>query len=126
MPRRRLICELFMNLLFKLYAVSYPMIAAIPEGSDDRDRVERLRMLISSFITTLCAGGVAFYLRYLVALCKEWKPRRLHFRKPPQLRMEKKSTIYRLRTKPRPSRAALHITEIPLNTTFNELRRDRA
>ena len=33
------------------------------------------RMLITSTITLLCTAGVAFYLRFLVALGKECKPR---------------------------------------------------
>ena len=30
-------------------------------------------------ITVLCAAGVAFYSRFLVALCKECKPRRIGY-----------------------------------------------
>jgi hypothetical protein len=33
-------------------------------------------MLVTGAITVLCAAGVAFYARFLVALCKECKPRR--------------------------------------------------
>jgi hypothetical protein len=32
-------------------------------------------MLAVTVLTTLCAGGLGFYLRFLVALCKECKPR---------------------------------------------------
>ena len=32
-------------------------------------------MVVTAIMTTLCTVGVAFYLRFLVALCKERKPR---------------------------------------------------
>jgi hypothetical protein len=32
-------------------------------------------MIASAAILVLCAAGVAFYVRFLVALCKECKPR---------------------------------------------------
>jgi hypothetical protein len=31
-------------------------------------------MLVKSVLTVLCIAGIAFYLRFLVALCKECKP----------------------------------------------------
>jgi len=30
-------------------------------------------------MTVLCTAGIAFYVRFLVALCKECKPRRIGF-----------------------------------------------
>jgi hypothetical protein len=33
-------------------------------------------MLLIPAMTVLCTAGVAFYVRFLVALCKECKPRR--------------------------------------------------
>jgi hypothetical protein len=38
-------------------------------------------MLITSVMTLVCTAGIAFYLRFLVALCKECKPRWLGFSK---------------------------------------------
>ena len=38
-------------------------------------------MLITSVMTLFCMAGIAFYLRFFVALCKECKPRRLRFSK---------------------------------------------
>jgi hypothetical protein len=32
-------------------------------------------MVIKTIVTVLCAAGIAFYVRVLVALCKEGKPR---------------------------------------------------
>jgi hypothetical protein len=83
-------------------------------------------MLVTSVITTLCTAGVAFYLRFLFALCKECTPRWLNYRNPARLRLEEKSTSKRLPFKTRHSHAALQISEIPLNKNFHELRRDRA
>jgi len=83
-------------------------------------------MLLISVITTMCTAGVAFYLRFLFALCKEFTPRWINYRKPPQLRLEEKRTGKRLPFKSRHSHAAIQITEIVLNTNFHELRRDRA
>ena len=80
-------------------------------------------MLVIS-VTTLCTAGIAFYARFLFALCKELSPGWNNQRKPFRLRLEKKGTRKRLPSRPRDSRAALQITEIPLNTTFRELRRD--
>jgi hypothetical protein len=36
-------------------------------------------MLIMPMVATLCASGIAFYIRFLVALCKECKPRRIGY-----------------------------------------------
>jgi hypothetical protein len=81
-------------------------------------------MLVISVITTLCTASIAFYARFLFALCKELSPRWNNHREPFRLRLEKKGTRKRLPSRPRHSRAALQITEIPLDTTFRELRRD--
>lgn len=32
-------------------------------------------MFLKTVMTLLCAAGIAFYVRFLVALCKESKPR---------------------------------------------------
>jgi hypothetical protein len=32
-------------------------------------------MFLKTVMTVLCTAGIAFYLRFLVALCKESKPR---------------------------------------------------
>jgi len=36
-------------------------------------------MLVTAAITVLCTTGVGFYLRFLVALCRECKPRRIGY-----------------------------------------------
>jgi hypothetical protein len=36
-------------------------------------------MLVMPMVTALCAAGIAFYVRFLVALCKECMPRRIGF-----------------------------------------------
>lgn len=41
--------------------------------ADDRPEA---RMVVTAIVTTLCTAGIAFYLRFLVALCKEY---RLHW-----------------------------------------------
>jgi hypothetical protein len=34
-------------------------------------------MFVITVLTVLCTAGVAFYVRFLVALCKERRPRRI-------------------------------------------------
>jgi hypothetical protein len=34
-----------------------------------------LTMLVSALMTVLCTAGIGFYARFLVAICKERKPR---------------------------------------------------
>ncbi len=36
-------------------------------------------MFAMAAMTVLCTAGIAFYVRFLVALCKECKPRRIGF-----------------------------------------------
>ena len=36
-------------------------------------------MFVTAAMTLLCTAGIAFYVRFLVALCKECKPRRIGF-----------------------------------------------
>ena len=36
-------------------------------------------MFVMAAMMVLCAAGIAFYMRFLVALCKECKPRRIGF-----------------------------------------------
>jgi hypothetical protein len=86
----------------------------------------RLRVFIPSLIAMLSMGSVAFYLRFLVALCQEWKPRRFRIHQPSRLRLEGESKIHRQPSTPRLSPAALQIAEIRLNANSNEFRRHRA
>jgi hypothetical protein len=86
----------------------------------------RVNMLTKYVITVLCAGGVAFYLRFLFALWKECGPRftRQGRPKPPRLRLERLSEHRELPFEISRPDAALQITEIPRRTTFRTLRRD--
>jgi len=36
-------------------------------------------MFVTGLITVLCTAGIAFYVRFLVALCKECTPRRIDY-----------------------------------------------
>jgi hypothetical protein len=36
-------------------------------------------MVVMALWTVLCTAGIAFYVRFLVALCKECKPRRIGY-----------------------------------------------
>ena len=83
-------------------------------------------MLAISVLTTLCTAGIAFYVRFMLALCKECAPRWIGRHKPARLRLEKIGTSEQQSSKPRHSRAALQITQIPLNINIHELRKDRA
>lgn len=83
-------------------------------------------MLAISVLTTLCTAGIAFYVRFLLALCKECAPRWTSSHRVPRLRLEEIGNTKQWPSRPRQSRAALQITEIPLNINSHELRRDRA
>ena len=83
-------------------------------------------MFVISVVTTLCTAGIVFYLRFLFALCKEITPRWISYHKAFRVRLVEKWTGKNVPSKPRHSRAALQITEIPLNINFDELRKDRA
>jgi hypothetical protein len=74
-------------------------------------------MLLTSFITMLCTAGTAFYLRFLLALCKEYSSHISRDRRPgpPRHRLEKLQVIPQ-RPKNFRHRAARQITEIPLYT----------
>ena len=76
-------------------------------------------MFIPSVITMLCVGGVTFYLRFLLALCKEWKPRRR--RAHTELRRSQKMPkVVRQLWISRPSIAIPEVSEIRLNTSSQE------
>ena len=81
-------------------------------------------MFIPSVITMLCVGGVTFYLRFLVALCEEWKPRRRRAHRESRL-LQKMPKVDQQSSKSHPSLAALQISEIRLNTSSHEFRRYR-
>ena len=36
-------------------------------------------MFVTGVMMVLCTAGIAFYVRFLVALCKECKPRRIGY-----------------------------------------------
>jgi len=82
-------------------------------------------MFIPSVITMLCVGGVTFYLRFFVALCKEWKPRQRRAHKESRL-LQKMPKVDRQSSKSHPSLAALKISEIRLNIDSHEFRRHQA
>jgi hypothetical protein len=66
-----------MNFLFDIYGFSYPMVWL----SDSRQRFRRwdpnleAEMFVIAAWTALSTAGIAFYVRFLVALQKERKPR---------------------------------------------------
>ena len=63
-------------------------------------------MLLIPTMTVLCTAGVAFYGRFLVALCKECEPRRSGYRLRLRLRT-REATIVELQRPERPvTRAA--------------------
>jgi len=68
-------------------------------------------MLLISVITTLCSTGIAFYLRFLFALCEELTPHWISNRKPARLRLEAKRTSNWLSPELLHPRAALQITK---------------
>ena len=79
-------------------------------------------MMLMAVITMIGTVGMGFYLRFLLALCKEFKPRWMN-RKPQPLRFTQKLPVRKM---PIPFRPAPQTITITRNTTYNELRRDRA
>ena len=66
--------EPFPNSLFEIY-VDWFLIMC---GRPDKQRVRpEAKMVVITVMTVLCSVGVAFYLRFLVALCKECKHERI-------------------------------------------------
>ena len=62
-------------------------------------------MFVMPVMTVLCTAGIAFYVRFLVALCKECKPRRIGYWV--RLRLGSgEDTIAELQQRKRPTRAA--------------------
>jgi hypothetical protein len=67
-----------MNPLFEIHGFSYPMI-----WGDSRSLFQVLgseprgSMFVTGLITVLCTAGIAFYVRFLVALCEVLTPRRI-------------------------------------------------
>jgi hypothetical protein len=75
-----------MDSLFGTYEFLYPMIWASDAGvSECRERAWRMKMLVMAAMDVLCMGGIAFCLRFLVALFHERKPREIGDRVRPQL-----------------------------------------
>jgi hypothetical protein len=69
--------EQFMNLLFEIYVSEYPMTwVRDPTPVLGERSTPEAGMVVRTIITTLCTAGIAFYLRFLVALCEE---SRLHW-----------------------------------------------
>ena len=67
-------------------------------------------------ITTLCTAGAAFYLRFLLALCQECKPRWFNHHQPPQPRLVKRFAAHH---PPSESRYRVpQIKQIPPNHAF--------
>lgn len=46
-------------------------------GDADKDELREFVMLVAVSMATLCALGVAFYARFLFALCKECRHQRI-------------------------------------------------
>jgi hypothetical protein len=90
--------------------------------SDDGPRggAEKNTMLLILVLTVLCITGTAFYLRFLYALFREFKPRSTNGRgrKPPRLRLQKLSVRSAEPSKSHFRPAALQITEMPGDATF--------
>jgi hypothetical protein len=81
-------------------------------------------MLAMSAITMFCTAGVAFYVRFLLALWKEIKPGLIAYWRLLRTGFEQKVTAVTPRPKLRPSRVALRRVEAALNATFEELGKD--
>ena|SRR5258708_40268412 len=63
-----------MNVLFETYGSSYRIDVEWFRSSNGKPRQE-VRIAVTTFMTMLCLAGVAFCVRFLVALGKEYKAR---------------------------------------------------
>jgi hypothetical protein len=88
------------------------------------ESVSRDEMLAMSVITTLCAAGVAFYLRFLYALWKEMKPGLIEFSRRFRPRLGRNVAPGLTRSNRTRPREALRLIEVKRNTAFEELRKD--
>ena len=66
--------EPFTTSLFEIHVDWFLIVG----GRPDKQRVRpEAKMVVLTVMTVLCSVGVAFYLRFLVALCKECKHERI-------------------------------------------------
>ena len=74
--------EELMNPLFEIYGFVYPMnwVRRFQVKFQRWDRSGReAEMFVMAAMTVLCTAGIAFSIRFLVALSKECKPRRIGY-----------------------------------------------
>src|SRR5882762_8999513 len=77
----------FMNVLFETYGSSYRIDVEWFRSSNGKPRQE-VRMAVTAFMTMLCLAGVAFCVRFLVALGKERKARSTSLLAAPAYRLK--------------------------------------
>jgi len=78
---------LFMNVLFETYGSSYRIGVERFRFSNGKPRQE-VRMAATALMTMLCLAGVAFCVRFLVALGKECKTRSTSLLAAPAYRLK--------------------------------------
>src|ERR1700735_2972576 len=63
--------------LFDIYGLWFPMVWLVGFRQRFRrwDPGQKAALFVKTLMTVLCTAGIAFYGRFLVALCKECKPR---------------------------------------------------
>ena len=76
-----------MNVLFETYGSSYRIGVERFRFSMGSPRQE-VRMAVTAFMTMLCLAGVAFCVRFLVALGKECKTRSTSLHAAPAYRLK--------------------------------------
>jgi hypothetical protein len=80
-------------------------------------------MVALPVITTLCTLGVAFYLRFLLAIGKELKPGLIGLARRFQFQLDRNFTTELLRRKPVKARDVLRVVNLEPNT-LEVLRKD--
>ena len=76
-----------MNVLFETYGSSYRIDVEWFRSSNGKPRQE-VRIAVTTFMTMLCLAGVAFCVRFLVALGKECKTRSTSLLAAPAYRLK--------------------------------------
>jgi hypothetical protein len=74
-----------MIFLFDIYGLWFPMVWLEWFRQRFRDPNPEAALFVKALMTVLCTAGIAFYLLFLVALCKECKPRSVGYWVPLRL-----------------------------------------
>jgi len=82
-------------------------------------------MVFIAAVTTLSAAGIGFYIRFLLALCGECKPRWMSVQKAPRIRFREPRSVKSLPVKAGPLFYRGTVSQAAPIITFRAPRRDQ-